>query len=178
MKYIEGYGTRYTVTTDGKVFNNNTGKEIGKGNNGKYKSVNLVCENGIRKQHKVHRLVASTFLCKEEGKGTVDHIDGNRLNNSVDNLRWCSDDENQKHRTTQRNDGREDGIKGAMSAPIRIEHNGIVYESKNHLARELSKQRGATEQTLKKRIREVIARKGTLYGFPIKILQNQHNTPT
>lgn len=170
MKYIDGYGTKYTITRDGKVFNNKTGKEIGKGYSGKYKKVQLICENGIKKQYKVHRLVAMHFLDKEEGKDTVDHIDGNRLNNSVDNLRWCTNEENQEHRTLQKNDGREHGVKGNINTPVRIEYNGTEYTSKSHLARELSRERGATEATLKKRIREVLERNGTLYGFPLKVL--------
>ncbi|MFY0760210.1 NUMOD4 motif-containing HNH endonuclease [Metabacillus dongyingensis] len=45
----------------------------------------------------VHRLVAYAFLPKPEGKEYINHIDGNRLNNHVDNLEWCDHKENNNH---------------------------------------------------------------------------------
>lgn len=51
-----------------------------------------ICVNGTRYQ--VHRLVAETFLENSEIKPQVDHIDHNRSNNSVENLRWVTSAEN------------------------------------------------------------------------------------
>ena len=45
----------------------------------------------------VHRLVASVFLVNTNNYRTVNHKDGNKLNNNVSNLEWCSDSENLKH---------------------------------------------------------------------------------
>lgn len=52
---------------------------------------------GFKKMVYVHRLVAEAFFGYQEGK-VVDHKDGNKLNNSKDNLRWVDYSENSKNR--------------------------------------------------------------------------------
>ena len=48
----------------------------------------------VRKKYAVHRLIAETFLPNPNNKICINHIDGNRLNNSITNLEWCSYSEN------------------------------------------------------------------------------------
>lgn len=63
---------------------------------GKYKSVSLF-KNQIKKVFLVHRLVAITFIPNNEDKPFVNHKDGNKLNNIVENLEWVTNSENQIH---------------------------------------------------------------------------------
>lgn len=51
-------------------------------------------KNGKSKNHKIHRLVAEAFIPNPENKPEVDHIDTNKRNNMVENLRWVTRQEN------------------------------------------------------------------------------------
>ena len=65
-------------------------------NNSGYVQISLF-QNGKRKPVLVHRLVAENFLKNKENKPYVNHIDGNKLNNKMDNLEWCTCQENINH---------------------------------------------------------------------------------
>lgn len=64
---------------------------------GGYLFVGLTNSDGERKYEMVHRLVAKAFIKKQHGKEHVNHIDGNKKNNSTYNLEWCSPSENSRH---------------------------------------------------------------------------------
>ncbi len=65
-------------------------------NSAGYPSVNL-CDGITQKKMTVHRLVATAFIPPVPGKPDINHIDGSKVNNRVDNLEWCSSSENTLH---------------------------------------------------------------------------------
>jgi len=56
-----------------------------------------LCNNGACKRFYVHRLIALVFIPNPLNKKVVNHIDGNKLNNTVTNLEWCTYSENLRH---------------------------------------------------------------------------------
>ena len=50
-----------------------------------------------RKEYKTHRLVALAYIPNPENKPCVNHLDGNKLNNNINNLEWCTRSENSRH---------------------------------------------------------------------------------
>ena len=101
-KDISGYEGKYQVSNTGKVRSldyNHTGKvrelklKIDKYG---YACIKLF-KNGCRKYITVHRLVAAAFIKNTSNSPQVNHKDGNKLNNCVQNLEWCSNKENIQH---------------------------------------------------------------------------------
>lgn len=87
MKKIKDY--EYYVTKDGKVISIRSGKEMCQWiDNVGYKQCNLY-KDGKKKYVRIHRLVAEAFIPNPLNLTQVNHKDGNKLNNNVDNLEWC-----------------------------------------------------------------------------------------
>ena len=105
VKQIEGH-PNYFVDITGRVWSKKRGSlRLLKAtdNTCGYVFVHL-CKNGSRKTFCIHKLVAQNFLPPRHGKYgqgrgkyQINHIDGNKLNNSVENLEWCTPKENIRH---------------------------------------------------------------------------------
>lgn len=54
-------------------------------------------KHSVKKNHSIHRLVAEHFIPNPKGLSEVNHIDGNKLNNSISNLEWLNGSDNMKH---------------------------------------------------------------------------------
>ncbi len=94
---IKDYET-YGISKEGKIKDFRTGKMIdGHLNKNGYKILILVNPNG-KKGFLIHRLVAIQFIEKIQGKNEIDHIDRNKINNNVENLRWANDYEQTANR--------------------------------------------------------------------------------
>lgn len=87
----------YDVSIDGIVTNRRTGlkKKPFVSDKGYYKVQLIVC--GKKRNVRVHRLVAFKYLSNPHGYSAINHIDGNKLNNSISNLEWCTNSHNILH---------------------------------------------------------------------------------
>lgn len=85
----------YTISPDGKV---NNGRKSLKtfDNQGGYRCLKLTNSKG-KKHFTLHRLVALHFIPNPENKPEVNHIDGDKSNNCVNNLEWVTSSENKQH---------------------------------------------------------------------------------
>lgn len=108
-KVVEGY-PNYKISNKGKVLNIKTGKflTLSVSNTG-YKCLRLI-KNKKTKSFKLARLLGFHFLGLKEFE-IIDHIDGNRLNDSLDNLRRCTLAQNNRNIRKHR-DGKSSKYKG------------------------------------------------------------------
>lgn len=94
-KDIKGYEGKYQVSNKGNVRNNTKVLHLNTNTYG-YKHISL-CKCGVSKTCPVHTLVAQAFICNPLNATQINHKDGNKENNNVDNLEWVSQQENNIH---------------------------------------------------------------------------------
>lgn len=129
--FVDEKETNYLITSDGKVFNRKTKREL----KGTYKSKEYHCVqlmvNGKAKSFMVHRLVAQAFCENPKGYTIVDHIDRNKLNNNYTNLRWVSASENQANTKEHQHSEKKQFLnftKDEASKMSLVNSNYIIYE--------------------------------------------------
>lgn len=99
---ILDFNTNYAISNLGNVINVNTKKPLIPQDKGYlfvtlHNVSNTRGKKGYRKQYRIHRLVAKYFIDNPENKPYVNHKDGNKHNNCVENLEWVTESENTQH---------------------------------------------------------------------------------
>ena len=127
----------YSVNRDGHIINANGNEKASHIDRYGYLRTNLY-SNGQMFSKRVHRLVAEAFIPNPENKPDVNHKDGNKRNNSVDNLEWVTRSENMLHAySTGLNKphptygmlGKHNPNGGRKGKPVRIVETGEEFDS-------------------------------------------------
>ena len=87
---------QYGINKNGDVYSYRRNKVLKQGMRGLYKRVILFKDRKFYYFH-THRLVAKMFISNPDDLPQVNHKDGNKLNNRIDNLEWCTCSYNVKH---------------------------------------------------------------------------------
>lgn len=147
---IEGFP--YSVSNDGDVRNDRNGYILKPVlSSGGYYRVRLWL-NGYAKNFLVHRLVAEAFIQNPNQKPEVNHKDGDKSNNCVENLEWVTGTENKRHcrevlGKINRNPNTE-AANNACKKRIRCIDSGIEYESITEAAKAISVSQGTLSYNL------------------------------
>lgn len=115
-----------------------------------YLSVDLRI-NGKRKIMLVHRLVAETFIPNIYNKPQINHIDGDKTNNNVNNLEWCTNGENQLHafkNGLQKGNFKHPNSKLTLEQVLYIKNNCVLGSKKNGI-QTIAKKFGVNNSTVK-----------------------------
>lgn len=125
-------------------------------------------KNNVVKNFRVHRLVANAFIQNPEGKETVNHIDGNKHNNCVDNLEWLTQEENNKHAYTTGLNGKGHRVRGKCAICIAQYDKNMNLIDKYPSMSEAARQTGIDKRYISRGVRN-----GWKYGgFIWKKVQN------
>lgn len=154
----------YSISRDGVV--NNGRKDLKPYlNNSGYLCIDL--KQGVRTKHLIHRLVAQTYIDNPNNYPIVNHIDGNKLNNHVDNLEWCTNSHNILHARASGLNPYNNPTKGLKIGKGSKYHNVTYDRARNkwkgsirHEGKNLGQKRFNTEEEAGLYVNELIDRYG------------------
>lgn len=90
----------------------------------------MLTKDGQKREPLVHRIIAEIFLPNPEGKPQVNHKDGDKSNNQVSNLEWCTESQNQLHSRRVLNN-----VCGLPRRKVECLDTGEIFETAHHAAR-------------------------------------------
>jgi hypothetical protein len=138
---------KYEISNSGVVRNVKSGRQIKQfqGKDG-YLRIQIA-----GKTRTVHRLVAEAFIPSEVGKDFVNHKDGNKQNNNVENLEWCTRSENLKHAYKfglKNSCGVKNGRSKLTESDVIFIREHYIRGDKNFGTKALAKRFGVARQTV------------------------------
>ena len=138
----------YYVDIDGNIYSVKSGKILKQDTNKQgYQTVGLYNTIGKSIRQRVHRLVASVFILNPYNLPQINHKDGDKKNNHVSNLEWCTGKYNSKHSW---NTGLRKPSRGEKSGNNKLkEHEVVTIYMSDKSSKELSKMFNISERTIR-----------------------------
>jgi hypothetical protein len=155
---IAGYGGQYAINKNGDVYSYKSARllkpnlQIGKY---RYYRVNLF-KNNKYKTHTIHRLVAIAFIPNLHNLPFINHINGVKTDNKIENLEWVTNLQNMQHanntglfnKELQRKNGKSMGFKNRKISYSEAEEIRRLYKSGKYTQRKLAKMYGVCFQNV------------------------------
>ena len=138
---------KYKINSNGEIVGQRNKKLRPAISSWGYKTV-VLCDNNFRKTMKVHRLVAEAFIPNPHNKETVNHKNGNKLDNRVCNLEWATVAEQQIHRSRVLGFGTKAATM-SLRKPIKCLETGEIFESIKVAAKKYNGDYGRLSQAAK-----------------------------
>lgn len=152
--YVREFGKGFLIAENGKII------RIKYWNKDVYEYVTQTKHNGylvvgiLGKQYRVHRLIAQAFIPNPENKPQVNHKDGNKLNNNIENLEWCTAKENIRHSWENGLSYKRFGKENDKTKPIiQYDLNGNIikiWEDPNEIEKELGISKNSIQKAISK----------------------------
>ena len=173
FKQLSGVFDRYEVSKEG-VLRRVSDKRIIKGTIGKEKNneyIHIRINADGKSYHKrLHQLVMEAWgTPKPKGKYVIDHIDGNKLNNNISNLRWLTQRDNIMNSDYYRNGTRSKKIEKYKFPKKQVYVNDILFNSFWEACKYI-KSCIEIKQSVKNLCDRMYFRRKNIFGFEIKYL--------
>lgn len=121
----------YMISDQGKLANARSGKTLKWQVSKRGYSVCII-SLGSREEYmtiRAHRAVACTFIPNPEGKPFVNHIDGDKTNNCIENLEWVTTEENQQHAESH---GLVTHLRGSLASGSKLTREQVLWARANY----------------------------------------------
>lgn len=119
----------YAVSKSGKVLSIRSNKLLSPFLNKQGYELVITSINAKVKKYQVHRLVANTLLDNPQNKPQVNHINGNKLDNSIGNLEWCTASENVQHAIANKLSSHDTNKIGFKYNKPRSKYHNVTYRN-------------------------------------------------